>query len=198
MVSRKMWNKRSKPETQIMAIASELYNSSTSSNGGGSNGSTKASSSGNNNNQSNLNSLSQRRRYKYPAWKKEEPMDGSMEMMKDDRQYYWCKKCRDGKGLWAQHSTEDHKDDYKKKSKKKKFSQQQNSTTLHTESCNHDSNDAHNSNDKAPESGSNCSNGQVKVSNKLLKSIMKGKNCSNFISSFKKNSEKAVKFSVKD
>jgi hypothetical protein len=43
-----------------------------------------------------------------PAWKKVAPKDGEPTQKEvDGRTYYWCTKCRDGKGMWALHKTHD-------------------------------------------------------------------------------------------
>ena len=41
---------------------------------------------------------------RYPEWKKTAPKDGeSKEKIVNERTYYWCQKCRGGKGLWTFH-----------------------------------------------------------------------------------------------
>jgi hypothetical protein len=71
-----------------------------------------------------LSSEEKQKRYedRLPAWKKVEPKDGeSMSMTKDSKEYFWCKKCRNGKGMWALHKTEQHTSGYKPKPKKVSF-----------------------------------------------------------------------------
>ena len=59
-----------------------------------------------------------RRESKIPAWKKVTPKDGEESTKdKDGRKYYWCKLCRQGKGMWAMHS--EHKDDFRPQRKQK-------------------------------------------------------------------------------
>jgi hypothetical protein len=45
-------------------------------------------------------------------------------MEKDGKTYYWCGKCRGGKGLWALHKESDHRDNFQFKSKEKKDAKQ--------------------------------------------------------------------------
>ena len=50
----------------------------------------------------------------YPAWKTKAPTDGESKVItRGDKKFYWCTKCRQGKGLWSRHSEEDHKSDYR-------------------------------------------------------------------------------------
>ena len=52
-----------------------------------------------------------------PDWKKVEPKeDSTSPMERDGHTYYWCTKCCSGKGMWALHSKEEHKDNFKFKS----------------------------------------------------------------------------------
>ena len=55
-----------------------------------------------------------------PAWKKVDPKDGeATTMTKDSKEYFWCTKCRNGKGLWALHKTEQHTSNFQHKDKRK-------------------------------------------------------------------------------
>ena len=54
-----------------------------------------------------------------PEWKKVAPKDGeAKEKEVDGRTYYWCTKCRGGKGMWALHKV--HDDNHKHKFRKNK------------------------------------------------------------------------------
>jgi hypothetical protein len=45
---------------------------------------------------------------KIPDWKKEAPKDGEATSKEvQSRTYHWCKKCRNGKGMWAMHDKHD-------------------------------------------------------------------------------------------
>ena len=45
-----------------------------------------------------------------PEWKKQAPAEGEPDSIKkNEKTYNWCKKCRNGKGMWALHKTEEHK-----------------------------------------------------------------------------------------
>ena len=55
--------------------------------------------------QSMSTSVKRKRIYEYPKWKLVAPKDDeSKEKVVDNKTYYWCSKCRDGKGLWSLHS----------------------------------------------------------------------------------------------
>ena len=59
-------------------------------------------------------------KFKYPSWKTESPKDGAETTKEvDGRTWHWCKKCRNGEGLWALHKTEDHNDKYVRPTKNK-------------------------------------------------------------------------------
>ena len=60
---------------------------------------------------------------KGPKWREIAPKDGeSLTTTKNGKTYKWCKKCRGGKGLWHNHTTEEH-------TSKKSTKTQGNSTT---------------------------------------------------------------------
>lgn len=44
----------------------------------------------------------------YPEWKIVAPKNDEKSKEHDGRTYFWCTKCRNGKGLWAMHKTEEH------------------------------------------------------------------------------------------
>lgn len=70
----------------------------------------------------NLSSEEKQKRYedRIPAWKKVAPKDGEpTTMTKDGKVYFWCTKCRNGKGMWALHITEQHTSNFHDKEKKK-------------------------------------------------------------------------------
>jgi hypothetical protein len=51
-----------------------------------------------------------RRDDRIPEWKKIPPKEGEpITKEVDGKTYYWCTKCRDGKGQWALHKEEDHR-----------------------------------------------------------------------------------------
>ena len=52
-----------------------------------------------------------------PAWKKAAPKDGEKKTLeRNNRTYNWCTKCRNGKGMWALHRTDQHSSDFVRKS----------------------------------------------------------------------------------
>ena len=54
------------------------------------------------------------KRKEIPEWKKQPPAEGEpKEKMVNNRQYYWCAKCRAGQGMWAMHKEQEHQDDFK-------------------------------------------------------------------------------------
>jgi hypothetical protein len=60
---------------------------------------------------------------KIPDWKKIPPKEGEKKTKeKDSKTYYWCSKCRNGKGMWALHKESDHKFSFKSNNKDKKVS----------------------------------------------------------------------------
>ena len=208
MTSRKIWNKRSKPESQIMALATDLYvnstngssSSSTNSNGGSGRGnSNRRNRNNNSSNNGNSNATSdQPTEFKYNKWKVTAPTDGITTQTRNNKEYHWCTKCREGKGLWARHSTENHKADYKSNNSTSSQSNGNNSRVTFQATTdgspsdqgnNHD-HGSHEAANESNQSSNNCSNGQVQVTNNLLQSIMKGKNCNSFISGFQKSSAK--------
>jgi hypothetical protein len=47
--------------------------------------------------------------YQHPAWMTDPPAPGQLAKMHDDKQYNWCSKCRQGKGLWVlRHTSNTH------------------------------------------------------------------------------------------
>ena len=61
-----------------------------------------------------------RRESRIPDWKKVAPNKGDgTTKERDNRTYHWCSKCRSDKGMWALHSLEDHKSDFKPKFQQK-------------------------------------------------------------------------------
>jgi hypothetical protein len=45
-----------------------------------------------------------------PDWKKIAPKEGEpTTIVKNGKTYHWCTKCRNGKGMWALHTTEEHR-----------------------------------------------------------------------------------------
>ena len=90
------WNRMSEQDSQILALVTHVESLS------------KA------NNSSSTTSGKRKRTYEYPEWKLVAPKDDeSKEKVVDKKTYYWCSKCRDGKGLWSLHPESKHTDGYK-------------------------------------------------------------------------------------
>jgi hypothetical protein len=57
--------------------------------------------------------------YQHPTWMTEPPSDGILAKMHDNKQYNWCSKCRQGKGLWVlRHTTNTHIDGFRRPPKR--------------------------------------------------------------------------------
>jgi hypothetical protein len=57
---------------------------------------------------------------KIPDWKKVPPKEGESKIKEyNDKTYYYCGKCRDGKGMWALHKESEHKHDFRSDTFKK-------------------------------------------------------------------------------
>jgi len=53
--------------------------------------------------------------YVIPEWKKIPPNPGERNVKTvDDRVYHWCRKCRDGNGMWSLHKEGEHVDNFKR------------------------------------------------------------------------------------
>jgi len=56
-----------------------------------------------------------------PAWKKLPPKDGEPQsMINNGKEFFYCKKCRNGKGMWALHKIEQHTSNYQRPPRAKK------------------------------------------------------------------------------
>lgn len=108
------WNKMSPEDAMVMALVTMMDNDKTKSKA------TKKE------NESSMSTEERQKRYedRIPDWKKVAPQkDDPPTITKNDKAYHWCKKCRNEKGMWALHTTDEHKgttksrsgDDYKKK-----------------------------------------------------------------------------------
>ena len=90
------WNKMSPEDAMVMALVTMMDEPKQS---------TKA------NKSEDLTPEERLKRYesRIPEWKKEAPKEGEPDSIKkNDKTYHWCKKCRNGKGMWALHKTEEH------------------------------------------------------------------------------------------
>lgn len=59
-----------------------------------------------------------RKEAKYPDWKKKGPAEGESTTKEvDGRTYHYCKKCRDGEGLWSLHKETEHTSNFKQPAK---------------------------------------------------------------------------------
>jgi hypothetical protein len=120
------WNVLSAEDTMIMALASTLEKSLSKKSGKKKDKSKKNDKTEEDSDKSKKTELSaeekaKRKDAKIPDWKKQAPKTGeSKTKNSNDKTYYWCGKCRGGKGLWALHKESEHKDFFKSKSKDKK------------------------------------------------------------------------------
>ena len=55
-------------------------------------------------------------------------------MERNNRTYYFCKKCNKGEGMWVLHPEKDHKDNYKPNFEKSKSTQNGDSSKNQTDS----------------------------------------------------------------
>jgi hypothetical protein len=111
MRTAKEWNVMSSKDTMVMALVSMLDDQKSS---------TKIKKHSQESDKENerppltAEEREQRREARIPDWKKIAPKGN--EPTKTDRggrTYHWCSKCRDGKGMWSLHPTEEHKKDFK-------------------------------------------------------------------------------------
>ena len=103
------WNKMSPEDAMVMALVTMMDSDKSS---------TKPSTT--KSDESNLTPEERQKRYedRIPEWKKVEPKnDEPTTMSKNNKTYNWCKKCRNGKGMWALHTTDEHKGNTFSKSK---------------------------------------------------------------------------------
>jgi hypothetical protein len=57
--------------------------------------------------------------YQYPEWMTEPPPAGILAKMHDNKQYNWCHKCRQGKGLWVlRHTSTTHVEGFRRQPKR--------------------------------------------------------------------------------
>ena len=103
------WNKPNKDEAMVIALLNHVLE-------GGKKGNGKNTQKSDSNGKKKGDKNSDKEKRKHPEWKTEAPKDDNATLEKNDRTYSWCKKCRNGKGLWALHKTDQHKDDFKPRS----------------------------------------------------------------------------------
>jgi hypothetical protein len=97
-----------------------------------------------------------------PAWKKQSPKDDEpTEKEVDGRTYYWCTKCRDGKGMWALHKV--HNNNFNSRSKKQTEKSVRFSNNTKDNSATQNTNTESDSGDESDSSPS------IKVNKALLK-----------------------------
>jgi len=66
-------------------------------------------------NEEKTDNKSNRKPYIIPDWKKVPPAAGEKPRKTvDDRIYHWCRKCRDGDGMWSLHQESEHVDNFKR------------------------------------------------------------------------------------
>jgi hypothetical protein len=146
------WNKMSAEDAMVMAFVTMMDNDKppTSS-------SSKPSSNPDHQND-NLTPEERQKRYedRIPEWKKVAPQgDEPTTMIKNGKTYHWCTKCRNGKGMWALHKTEDHRGYSKPKSEeaKKKVSFQTDTSTESSKQSTPSSSKSTSSSKEKPSSG---------------------------------------------
>jgi hypothetical protein len=120
------WNVMSAEDSMIMALVNTLESGKGKKKGDKKKGKDKSSNKDKSDSKDSskqeakpeLTSEEKQKKYeaKIPDWKKIAPTDGKLTMVKNGKTYYWCTKCRNGKGLWALHKESEHRD-YNKKSK---------------------------------------------------------------------------------
>ena len=144
------WNKMSAEDAMVMAFVTMMDSSTEAKN------STK-SSDGFKKQENDLTPEERLKRYesRIPDWKKIPPKDGEPDTMeKNGKTYHYCRKCRDGKGLWALHKTSEHtgksyKDAVTNKSTKKVSFQADTSTTSSTSNSTESDSKAHSDDKKS-------------------------------------------------
>jgi hypothetical protein len=116
------WNIMSPEDTMVMALVNMIEDSKPSTTGNGKSNKEKKKSNDNDATDTAATDKkpltdeekAKRKESKIPDWKKVAPKEGeSNSIEKDGRTYFWCTKCRDGKGMWALHSTEQHTSNFK-------------------------------------------------------------------------------------
>lgn len=115
------WNVMSQEDTMIMALAGMLESvqppvkkKSKKSNKSGDESKTTS------NEKDNKDSKPKSKDDRFPEWKKTPPTGTeSRSKIVNNRTYYWCTKCRDGKGLWAMHEV--HDDNFVPSSQRKSY-----------------------------------------------------------------------------
>ena len=107
------WNKPSEEQKLVVALASHLISENK--------GKGKSNQKGDDKKKNKKQKDNDKKKFEHPEWKVTGPKEDEKQTLeKNDRTYHWCTKCRDGKGLWAMHKTDDHKDFRKKKDNQKK------------------------------------------------------------------------------
>jgi hypothetical protein len=98
------WNKMSPEDAMVMAFVTMMDSNTETKN------STK-SGDGSKKQENDLTPEERLKRYesRIPDWKKIPPKDGEPDTIeKNGKTYHYCRKCRDGKGMWALHKTSEH------------------------------------------------------------------------------------------
>ena len=101
MEADKEWNKMSPEDAMVMALVTMMDDTKHPNKGTGSHKQDEE-----------LSPEERLKRYesRIPEWKKQAPKEGESDSVKkNDKTYHWCKKCRNTKGMWALHSTDEHK-----------------------------------------------------------------------------------------
>jgi hypothetical protein len=123
------WNIMSPEDAMVMALVNiidskDSKDSKASKDTKGSKNENKDSKGNRNQNKSSDELTPEERQKRYddriPDWKKVPPKDDEPQsMIKDGKEYFYCKKCRNGKGMWALHKTEQHTSNYQQSRTKK-------------------------------------------------------------------------------
>jgi hypothetical protein len=106
------WNIMSPEDAMVMSLVNviETMTKKSTKSTGDSKGTSKDDSKPSLSNEDKL----KRKESKIPDWKKVAPKeDEPKEKANNDKTYYWCGKCRNGKGMWALHKESEHKFDFK-------------------------------------------------------------------------------------
>jgi hypothetical protein len=123
MIEDKKWNVASAEEQMIMALVSVIDSQSNNDKKKRFTEEDLKKASSDNTKKSDPSSQQEktkRKESKIPEWKKEAPTnDDPHEKEVDGRTYYWCSKCREGKGMWALHKESEHTNNFRGNNKQK-------------------------------------------------------------------------------
>lgn len=144
------WNGMSEEDTIIMSLMGIVQANSKKSKSKKAK-TTSNSSSGEATNDLNENpSQKSKKPYIISDWKKQSPAsNNSKTKLVDNRTYNWCKKCRDGEGMWALHQEQAHIDGFKRNQSKNANAGQDKKTKAVSFNVEND-NDADSSDDDGP------------------------------------------------